>query len=57
LYDESSPNGNTLGEGYPKVGNYPPSFYEDRHATFVEDFITILAFEALYNKYSEAQNV
>ena len=44
------------GDGYPTIGGNPEYLYEDRHALFVEDFLTILAFEQIYELYSKAGN-
>lgn len=41
------------GEGIPKFSTIYPKFNEDRHAVFVEDFLTMLAFEEIYKKYSQ----
>lgn len=53
LKDESG----NVGDGAPLLDTYPVGFDSDRHSVFVEDFLTILAFEALYQKYGEASNV
>lgn len=46
-----------VGDGAPKLDTYPVGFDSDRHSVFVEDFLTILAFESVYQKYGEASNV
>lgn len=43
--------------GTPSMGSFTSSLEKDRHALFVEDFITIQAFETLYDKYSTASAV
>ena len=48
---------NKPDDGYPKIGDYPDYLDKDRHALFVEDFLTILAFDEIYKKYSEAGDV
>ena len=44
-------------KGYPKCGEVPYYLDTDRHALFVEDFLTILAFETIYDYYSKAGNI
>lgn len=51
LNEDGSP-----GEGYPAIDEHPNYLYTDRHALFVEDFLTILAFEQIYELYSKAGN-
>lgn len=42
-------------KGYPAIDtSYPSYLFEDKNALFVEDFLTILAFEKLYELYSKA---
>lgn len=41
-------------EGFPRIGGHPTYLTTDKNALFVEDFITILAFEKLYEMYSKA---
>ena len=52
-------NQNTIekGIGIPQKLESSKKFNEDRHAIFVEDFLTILAFEEIYKKYSQASYV
>lgn len=42
-------------KGYPAIeSSYPSYLFDDKNALFVEDFLTILAFEKLYELYSKA---
>ena len=45
------------GMGIPQKLASPQKLNEDRHAIFVEDFLTILAFDEIYKKYSQASHV
>lgn len=41
-------------DGYPKLNAPPEYLLTDRHALFVEDFLTILAFEKIWELYNQA---
>ena len=45
------------GRGIPQKLSSTEKLNEDRHAIFVEDFLTILAFDEIYKKYSQASYV